>query len=245
MGYATSEIIVQAADVGAPHRRERLFVLAYCDVEHSDLFKWEAWSESTRGGKDVGDTRRAEWGQNALPRGRGRQGDDSEGQASGGVTESGEDVGDTRRGGGERRGERGELASASGANQGAGHQRERLRDEAHDSEPHVAYATQQPQREQDNEARAVAWQDARQAIGSGGIGIWPPGPDDLDAWTRVLAEMPQVEPAVCNVAPRLADGVDLSRTQQLRIIGNGVVPLQAAVAFRILADRASAPRSRT
>ncbi|WP_425842185.1 hypothetical protein [Streptomyces fractus] len=31
---------------------------------------------------------------------------------------------------------------------------------------------------------------------------------------------------------------DLPRTQQLKALGNGVVPLQAATALRLLADRA-------
>jgi DNA (cytosine-5)-methyltransferase 1 len=45
---------------------------------------------------------------------------------------------------------------------------------------------------------------------------WPPGPDDADGWRRYLA----------------AGWAD-----RLRLLGNGVVPQQAAAAFRFLAER--------
>ncbi len=34
---------------------------------------------------------------------------------------------------------------------------------------------------------------------------FPPGPDDRDTWARVLAEVPALEPAVCRVATRVPD----------------------------------------
>ncbi len=64
------------------------------------------------------------------------------------------------------------------------------------------------------------------------LGRFPPGPDDRDAWARVLAEMPEVEPAVCRVAARVPD-----RTHRLRALGNAVVPAQGAHAFRSLWHR--------
>jgi len=73
----------------------------------------------------------------------------------------------------------------------------------------------------------------------GGLGVFPPGPGDRAGWADVLARTPEFEPAVRRVADGLADRVD-----RLRMLGNGVVPLQGAYAIRSLAatmaDRGSA-----
>jgi hypothetical protein len=61
---------------------------------------------------------------------------------------------------------------------------------------------------------------------------WPPGPGDADGWERFLRSAPDLEPAV----RRGADGV-AHKVDRLRLCGNGVVPLVAAHAFRILAAR--------
>ena len=63
--------------------------------------------------------------------------------------------------------------------------------------------------------------------------LFPPGPDDLELWAQVLAEAPEVEPALCRVADGVAPLLEY-RTDRLRAIGNGVVPLEAAYAFRTL-----------
>jgi len=56
--------------------------------------------------------------------------------------------------------------------------------------------------------------------------LFPPGPDDIDAWRTVLEIDPTLEPAIC----RMADGM-ANRAQQLRLLGNGVVALEAAYAY--------------
>lgn len=65
---------------------------------------------------------------------------------------------------------------------------------------------------------------------------WPPSPTDSDAWRRVIASRPDLAPAVEPSVRGVADGLAgrLGRSDQLHILGNGVVPQQAALAFRTL-----------
>lgn len=72
--------------------------------------------------------------------------------------------------------------------------------------------------------------------------LYPPGPSDIDSWRRVLAHSPHLEPAVRRMADGVAARLDLSgphaaRIERLRMLGNGVVPLEAAYALRTLASR--------
>lgn len=71
------------------------------------------------------------------------------------------------------------------------------------------------------------------------FGLGPPGPSDRDAWSAILAERPDLAPAVAGLR-RVADGLDYTRIDELRLLGNGVVPLVAAYAVRTLASRLSA-----
>ncbi len=71
---------------------------------------------------------------------------------------------------------------------------------------------------------------------------FPPGPGDTDAWAAVLKERPDLAPAVKSEVRVLADGLagrvdGLPRVARLRILGNGVVPAQAARAFHELTRR--------
>ena len=77
---------------------------------------------------------------------------------------------------------------------------------------------------------------------------WPPGPTDRDAWERIIAERPdlapaiskETEPEVCGMADGTTGrmGVSgVSRADQLRILGNGVVAVTAAYAFTVLAEK--------
>ena len=72
--------------------------------------------------------------------------------------------------------------------------------------------------------------------------LYPPGPSDLDGWRGVLAHSPELEPAVRRMADGVAARLDLAGPhaaciERLRMLGNGVVPLEAAYALRALAAR--------
>jgi DNA (cytosine-5)-methyltransferase 1 len=66
---------------------------------------------------------------------------------------------------------------------------------------------------------------------------WPPGPSDWEAWLEVGQAL---EPAVCLVADGAPDWMDAARypTEQLRCLGNSVVPQVAGFAFAVLAREA-------
>lgn len=71
--------------------------------------------------------------------------------------------------------------------------------------------------------------------------VFPPGPEELEKWNKVLEEVPEVEPAFCllddELAPGLVESILEDRSMQLRLLGNGVVPACAAFAFGILLGR--------
>jgi DNA (cytosine-5)-methyltransferase 1 len=69
----------------------------------------------------------------------------------------------------------------------------------------------------------------------GGVPLWPPRPNDATGWAAALDLWPAAQPAVRGMAHGVAGRVD-----PLRMLGNGVKPLQAAYALRTLATRLSA-----
>lgn len=217
-------LLVTARQVGAPHLRERAFVLVYRDGHglrelrrrglHSER---PAGGFTDDGGAELGDAARGGCGVvgHAALAGRG-----------GHVDGDGVDVGDAhgeRSHGRANRIEVGRQAAAPSADRRGtvpGTSRARLP---------LAESRELsgPQRHDEGGAAPELCR-----------ALFPPGPDATDEWRRIVIEYPDLAPAVepgfCVLVDGVAYVVDASRAPQLRATGNGVVPLAAGIAFDFL-----------
>lgn len=259
MGYAVAAGLFTAEEVGATHRRERVFILAHADRFGSEPLRHgarelqrreEGRGEATeRRGVDVAD---ADLGVGHVP-----------GVAPSTRFDPQPCPGPETDNVGEPGGCRPALADPrrprpSGRPMRGGDGREectaaqRVRGDAVVDPASLGRREGRAEPELRGGGRAVA--DPGR-----GLPAFPPGPADLESWRIVLKSRPDVEPArrkpgrrilkqaqrylearteeekasfkpsVRRVAHGLADRVD-----RLRGCGNGVVPLEAAYAFRIL-----------
>lgn len=248
MGFTPAAGMFSAAEVGAPHQRLRIFILAHTDEPAS--------------------------GHGSLQPGR-EQRIHAEGRGAGaGHQELVDAESNGRR---ERRagpelwvGRDATLPSASGAmanacggrpdGSAAGQDQQPWRAEAIGTRPAVADpGGAELERIERSQHHPDGWQipDGYPAL-PGGAGLHPPGPSDHDGWRAVLAARPDLAPAlgfddclawarrlaadpegpVASAAQpalrRMADGL-ANRARALRLLGNGVHPLAAAHAWRSLA----------
>ena len=194
LGFDAEWDRIGAGDVGAPHRRKRVFILArMADTELVAIDDTEA----TRGN-----------GASALTGSAGRELADAGGSRCSGRQDA--------------------RADNNNAIEGArGLQSERNGSGLADPDRHEPSAVVRKSNPKPNRFDDTRWSGS----------LFPPGPADRDLWARVLAETPEAQPALCKLADGSTAWLD-GRTDRLRALGNGVVPLQAAVAFRVLADRA-------
>lgn len=220
LGCAVEGGLFTAAEVGAPHERERLFILAVADGG-GDRQQWGSqqnvrkvqsgeqaprWGDAERRDRDVAGVNLADTAVARLERGK-----------SGGTS-----------------GQRRESPAFERVS--------RALADADCPEP-PAFTGDDGQVCGLPEAQC---QPGHGAAVSGGscdpVGLFPPGPSDFDGWRRVLAHSPDLEPAVRRMADGVATRVDLAgphaaRVERLRMLGNGVHPLAAAHAVRTLATR--------
>lgn len=90
--------------------------------------------------------------------------------------------------------------------------------------------------------RSHAGTECAPAVGAGAPFLFAPGQDD-PRWGDILRDYYHLRPALSRDEEtaqrrlrRMADGLG-HRVERIRAVGNGVVPLQAAVALRVLAHR--------
>jgi DNA (cytosine-5)-methyltransferase 1 len=187
MGFDAEWGVFRAADAGAPHLRERVFVLA-----HAGRFRLDGIQPVGIGGASIRPALGAKVKTWPTPTARDHKGEDA-----------------LRREGGELAGKSEDMANTDETG------RQRLgRDVPEDADASTG---------RDADGRGSAPQGGHE---------FPPGPDDADGWADYLERWPGTEPAV----RRGADGIP-HRVDRLRLLGNAVVPQQAAIAWRELARR--------
>ena len=232
MGYRLAAGLFTAAEVRAPHKRERLFILAI------------------REGDELADPARLLWDPVEWREPDGN--DAAMAHASRQRQREPADEADTLAGSGPARDELGDDGSPMADAADRQFPQPGWRTEGREgSGPHgagLAYADGerwlqaergqptdsgldpcQPDVDDADGARSQGWgHDIGEYAGE--RPAWPPGPCDADGWERYLRAAPDLEPAVRRGADGLAHRVD-----RLRLCGNGVVPLVAAHALRTLA----------
>jgi DNA (cytosine-5)-methyltransferase 1 len=218
LGFDAAWRVVSAASVGAPHIRKRVFVLAYCDGERQPQPQWsraEQWRGTQYGGEGMAHAGCP--GQNGIQHSTGASGTEANPGGDGEVMADSD----------------GAHAAADGCAVGvrAEHAWPRL------NGTDMEYAGCLTEPEPGNQANAVVTcrnARARSGWGHGDLDPgFPPSPDDTPAWRRILTERPDLAPATQPPLRGVADESS-ARMDELRALGNGVVPRQAEWAFRQL-----------
>lgn len=232
LGFTVEIGLFTASEVGAPHQRERVFILAVADASDERLqgrelsgsfgeWNWPQAPGSTAElrGTPMDDTvcgRRAERRNNHREYERYQPNSTGE-QSMGNTMCSGPHAATFPRIHRLEESSRPRDEDPDGPSGPMGHA-----DSIGECEPHDANS-------------AISRKDARTGSRRAGLRLFPPTPSDNRGWIDTLEGAPELEPAFRRVADGLASRLDIARVDRLRMLGNGVVPLQAAHAIRSLA----------
>ena len=218
MGYRVAGCLVSAEEVGATHLRERLFLMA-------DAPGARFGGGGPGAGGAVRDAARG-----AKPDGRRGALDDAADSDGRAFRERGDGRGqgpDAGRQADRRPGEPGAAVEHA----------PRLRGQGRASEgtgPRRAPGAGVALADAANLRGTALLGDESNGDHDGGLPLFPPAPGDRDAWDAVLARRAELAPSLPQSELRgVADGM-ASRVDRLRLLGNGVVPLAAAYAWRTL-----------
>lgn len=230
LGFDAEWSVLRASDVGAPHQRARIFILAWALPD--------AGGDGLREQPERRQQRPAERG-HALPSPM-CEGSSAVGQAD---SDSGRRAGQCAPHDLDRRdapGHDADRRSAAVGNPegqrrgegGAGAVVRRRRDAAR-SDGEAVGDSPSVRRTLGLHQRGDAGEELEAAVRAGGeLPLWPPGPGDHAGWQRYL-DAGGPEPAVCRGSDELA-----SRVDRLHMLGNGVCDAQGAAAFAALWHRA-------
>ncbi len=242
-GYDAQWLRLRASRVGASHQRARVFILAYARqprlgwAQESTVFggPWRSNDNSGTGGTLADPSSRQ------LP----QQGRGSSGRNGPGSTGADLELGNPGR----EHEPRQQGAAYEQRSEGGRRSSDGSNDVAIPTEQGLQKWEDQPGNGGEAPGNAATtrtggnleYSSLTDAIG----GIFAPGPADsrwnevlvLNRWLRPSVSQAEVESPFCNLADGLADLVDVNRTDALRMLGNGVVPLQAAAAFTELLRR--------
>lgn len=227
MGYRVAAGLFSAEEVSAPHKRERLFVLAHSHEQHGDHRRSGAspicgqWRQETKlregQSKFVDDTQLSGRGSLGSRSHGGGEGTDINRKKDRGIGEPSEILADTQSEP-ERKSEYTICAPPWEVSRTYVGWRGRGMAHANGEQLEVGTGERRDDGEKQPSTTRVC-----------GERLFPPRPNDFDGWSEYLETDPTLEPAI----RRSSDGL-ASRMERLRAGGNGVVPLVAAYAFRSL-----------
>lgn len=254
-GWNSEWLPLSASDVGASHGRARWFCLAWrmADASRHDGDRGRnGEGGSRRGVREAGDQLGHAGHVAPRNRGSGEAGGTPEGSRSRMLESAGAGrvLADADQFADERRRRPGVVACSPSAPEGQAHQRKRNGVAADDGYSNVADAgrprpqghEQQSAHEQDGRTDGRTEQEpCRSTTELHHDELFAPGPAD-PRWADIIREQsylaPALEPDFRGTVNGMAFGMGDCRAARLRCIGNGVVPLCAALAFVVLARRA-------
>ena len=258
MGYRTEEVLVTASETGAPHKRQRLFILA-----NAGLPSLEGWYDELENGIR---TRMGGWSKELQSEDWFRR---SNGTAETERSDSDLVYANDSRDSAQRYGVDGNRETQNKGRQGqsfpkpTGQSTDVVNPISRGAQE-SATRGQSSEQERNNSSETVGNPFGKRLQGrisndsgvderhtcesvendrrfprnhvgysSAPLPIYPPQPTDIEGWKYMYSEMPSAKPTFCRDANGSTPWVD----ERLRSIGNGVVPMVASTAWLLLVKR--------